>query len=134
MNKMKAPQKSVTWNAASIPVLLLLGAACGSAVASTEIQSPCPETTSQETALHTILESGDHPQTALVRTVEGNDTVSRALRKDAGTDAGDKSDQVSEAVESPVSDSNVPEFTTQLPGVSANDMPRFRRHMFRTDI
>ena len=134
MNKMKAPQKSVTWNAASIPVLLLLGAACGSAVASTEIQSPCPETTSQETALHAILENGDHSQAALVRTVEGNDTVSRALRKDAGTDAGDKPDQVSEAVESPVSDSNVPEFTTQLPGVSANDMPRFRRHMFRTDI
>jgi hypothetical protein len=130
---MKAPQKSVTWNATSIPVLLLLGAACGSAVASTEIQSPCPETASQDSALHAIIESGD-PQTALVRTVEGNDTVSGALRDDTGINAGDKSDQASKAVESPVSDSNVPELTTQLPGVSANDMPRFRRHMFRTDI
>ena len=134
MKTLKAPQKSLTWNAASIPVLLLLGAACGSAVASTDIHSPCPESISQDTALHTILDS-DHPQTTLVRPVEGTDPVSQALRDDAGADRSEgKSDQANETVESPVSDSNVPEFTTQLPGVSANDMPRFRRHMFRTDI
>jgi hypothetical protein len=41
---------------------------------------------------------------------------------------------VPEAVDLSSSDSSVPEFTTRLPSVSANDMPRFRRHMFRTDI
>ena len=33
-----------------------------------------------------------------------------------------------------VADTSSPAYTTQLPGVSANDMPGFRRHMYRTDI
>jgi hypothetical protein len=35
---------------------------------------------------------------------------------------------------SSVRNAPLPQFTTKLPGVAANDMPRFRRHMFRTDI
>jgi len=111
---MKAPQKSVTWNAASIPVLLLLGTVSGTAVASTEIQAPCPETVSQTDVLHVIIEKETQPLT---------ETRSEEKASDAEDNA-----------ESPVSESSTPEFTTRLPGVSANDMPGFRRHMFRTDI
>jgi hypothetical protein len=111
---MKAPQKSVTWNAASIPALLLLGTLSGTAVASTEIQAPCPETVSQTDVLHVIIEKETQPL--------------------AETRNEEKSAEAEESAESPVSESSGTEFTTRLPGVSANDMPGFRRHMFRTDI
>jgi len=131
---MKAPQKSVTWNAASIPALLLLGATCGSAIASTEIQAPCPESSSHSDVLHTILEA-DQDRAPLVRTVDGNESVSQAPRADAETDRADsKINDGDQSVDSPVSDVTGPAYTTRIPGVSANDMPRFRRHMFRTDI
>ena len=134
MKTMKAPQKGVTWSTATMPALLLLGVACGSAVASTEIQAPCPETASQSDALHSILGS-DNANTPLMRHVEGNESVSRPPLADSDADPTDgKADNSHEAVDSPVGDSPVPKYTSQLPGVSASDMPRFRRHMFRTDI
>lgn len=134
MRTLKAPQKSVTWSAASIPALLLLGATCGSAIASTEIQAPCPESTSQSDALHAILET-DEGRAPLVRTVEGNESVSQAPHTDVDADqTDDKVDDANRSVDSPLSDTTGPTFTTRIPGVSANDMPRFRRHMFRTDI
>jgi Tfp pilus assembly protein FimV len=97
-----------------LTTLLLLGAACGTALASTEIQSPCPETVAQTDVLQAIVEDKSAP-------------LSEAAAKD-------KAQDTTEEVESPVSDTKAPEFTTRLPGVSANDMPGFRRHMFRTDI
>ena len=115
MKTFKAPQKNVAWSAASIPALLLLGAICGSAVASTDI--PCPDSAKKiDDTLHAILASDDSDA---------------AL---ADTSADEKAEDTSETVESPVNESATPELTTRLPGVSANDMPRFRRHMFRTDI
>jgi hypothetical protein len=131
---MRAPQKSVTWNAASIPALLLLGATCGSAIASTEIQAPCPESTSHSDVLHSILEA-DRDRAPLVRTVDGAESVSQTPRADTDTDQPESEiDDVSPQVESPVSDTTGPEYSTRFPGVSASDMPRFRQHMFRTDI
>jgi hypothetical protein len=54
---------------------------------------------------------------------------------DTNNDAADEQAEETRAeAKSPVRDSAAPEFTTRLPGVSANDMPRFRRHMYRTDI
>jgi hypothetical protein len=131
---LKAPQKSITWSTATMPALLLLGVACGSAVASTEIQTPCPEAASQSDALHAILGSDD-AKAPLMRPVEGNDSVSRAPLADSGVDlADDEADSSHDTVDSTVSESPIPEYTSRLPGVSASDMPRFRRHMFRTDI
>lgn len=94
--------------------LMLLGAACGTAVASTEIQAPCPELAAQTDVLHAVIK---------------DDTA--ALTETA---AEETQDTETEQAESPVTDAKTPEFTTRLPGVSANDMPGFRRHMFRTDI
>jgi hypothetical protein len=97
-----------------LTTLLLLGAACGTALASTEIQAPCPETVAQTDVLQVIVE-------------EDSTTLTEAA-------AQEKVEETTEDVESPVSDAKAPEFTSRLPGVSANDMPGFRRHMFRTDI
>ena len=97
-----------------LTTLLLLGAACGTALASTEIQAPCPDTVADTDVLHVIVEDETAPLTDAAVT--------------------EKVEEKTESVESPVSDSKAPEFTTRLPGVSANDMPGFRRHMFRTDI
>jgi len=130
---MTAPQTSVTWSATSIPTLLLV-ALSGSALASTEIQAPCPESESHAEALHAILDSTDMPS-PLVRTVDSIDSVTPAAVANTGTESTiEENGDVSEADDPSLSDSSVLEFTTRLPGVSANDMPRFRRHMFRTDI
>ena len=134
MKTLKATQKSANWSAASIPALLLLGATCGTAVASTEIQAPCPESVSHGDALHAILETDDS-RPPLVRTVDSSESASQAPLADADADqAENKVDDTDRPAESPLSDTTGPAFTTRIPGVSANDMPRFRRHMFRTDI
>lgn len=112
-----------------IPALLLVGAVCGSAVASTEV--PCPESAAHSDALHAMLES-DEKNTGLIRTVEGTDSVSQAPLAESSAD--DRTEESSDVAESPANEPAAPELTTRLPGVSANDMPRFRRHMFRTDI
>jgi hypothetical protein len=133
VRSLKAPQTSVTWSATSIPTLLLV-ALSGSALASTEIQEPCPEAESQANALHAILDSSNI-QPPLVRTVDSSDPVTPAPVANNGAKSTiEENVDVSEADDSSLSDSRVPDFTTRLPGVSANDMPRFRRHMFRTDI
>ena len=93
---------------------LLLLAVSGTTVASTEIQAPCPETVSQTDVLHVIV----------------SDETAR-LSEAA---AEEKTAEATEEKESADSETKTPEFTTRLPGVSANDMPGFRRHMFRTDI
>lgn len=134
MRTLKAPQTSVTWNATSIPALLLIGALSGSAFASTEIQAPCPESGSRAEALEAILDVTDI-QSPLVRTVDATESVTPAPVADNGAESTlEENGEVSEADDSSLRDSSSPEFTARLPGVSANDMPRFRRHMFRTDI
>ena len=132
MRTLKAPQTSVTWSATSIPTLLLLGALSGSALASTEIPAPRPESDSHAEALHAILDGSDI-QSPLVRTVDSSESVVPVA--DTGTESTiEENGDVSEAEDPSLRDSSLPEFTTRLPSVSVNDMPRFRRHMFRTDI
>ena len=97
-----------------LTTLLLLGAACSTALASTEIQPPCPNTVADTDVLHVIVDEQSAPLTEA------------ALKE--------KAEKAAESVKSPVTDTKAPEFTTRLPGVSANDLPGFRRHMFRTDI
>ena len=122
----RAPQIKASRSAASIPALLVLGALSGSALASTEIQTPCPDSTTDAKALHAILE---------IRTVDASETATPAPIASTGAQTGIEKNAESAIVEkSSVRNAPLPQFTTKLPGVAANDMPRFRRHMFRTDI
>jgi hypothetical protein len=67
--------------------------------------------------------------------VDSSESVTPAPVADTGTESTiEENGDVSEADDSSLRVSSLSDFTTRLPGVSANDMPRFRRHMFRTDI
>ncbi len=97
---------------------LVLGAWCGSALASADVQAPCPELVSHtESSLHEVL-GDDEIESAGIRTID-----SAARQKDEG----EKEDVT-------ISKSETPDIATRLPGVSASDSPRFRRLMYRTDI
>ncbi len=125
----KAPRTSVSRSATSIPALLLLGALSGTALAATDIQQSCPETAAKKDVLRAFM--AEQPEAPLVRTVEASEAAAPAKASKAEADpAADTDDPDS----TPAPDSATPAYTTRLPGVSANDMPGFRRHMYRTDI
>jgi hypothetical protein len=128
VKSIKARRTSISRSATGIPTLVLLGALSGTALAATEIQSPCPETQARSEALHALL--AEDAAAPLVRTVEATETATPA----PATEADDKASLEAEKTVSDTADSSSPAYTTQLPGVSANDMPGFRRHMYRTDI
>jgi hypothetical protein len=97
---------------------LLLGVWCGPALASTEITAPCPDLVSHtETSLHEVLDE-DIAAPPAIRTVESSTEQ-------------DEDDASDDAV---ILNTEMPDIATTLPGVSASGLPRFRRHMFRTDI
>ena len=119
MTREEAPQTHTFWRVAGVPALLLT-ALCGSAIAASGISDPCPEARdARVTDLHDVL--ADEAIVTPVADIESKPV--REKTEKAATDAEDSTRQAP-----------APEFTTRLPGVSANDMPRFRRHMFRTDI
>ena len=114
----KAPRTRTVLAAAGLPALFLLGAAI--AAPSTSISDPCPQSTEHSvTDLHDML-TDDKIVTPVA------DTASKAAEES-------NKEPVVEVEDVPASQAS-PEYTTRLPGVSASDMPRFRRHMFRTDI
>ena len=130
----RAQQIKASRSAASIPALLLLVALSGSTLASTDIQAPCPDSTSDAETLRAILES-NNVRTSSMRTVEASETATPAPIAETGAQSGIEEPEEGAVVEkASVRISPLPQFTTKLPGVSANDLPRFRRHMFRTDI
>lgn len=114
MTTRKAAQKFAILSATGVSALLLLG----SALASTDIQAPCPELASHtESSLHDVLDE-DEVTTPAIRTI----------------DSSEKQEKVSKTTETSIPNTEVPDVATRLPGVSSSDLPRFRRHMFRTDI
>jgi len=116
MTRPEVPPRTAALTAACLPALLLLG----SAFAASSMPEPCPESARQHVSdLHDML-----AEEKVIATVA--ETVSKPAEEPA-----DKA--LADADETPA-EQPAPEFTTRLPGVSANDMPRFRRHMFRTDI
>jgi len=125
---LNAAQKSVTLGAAA----LLFGAWCGAALASNEIQTPCPELAEHtDESLHAILDNGDITSRTVL-TVDSSDSVTPAPVADAtAKTATNKHEKVADADEDGIRDI---EIATNLPGVSADEMPRLRRQMFRTDI
>jgi len=131
---LQAPRTNSTRTAASIPALLLLSALSGTAIAATDIQAPCHDTASEVDNLRTLITTGTESLAPAIRTVEAHDAASPAttvIDAEAVVNETDHAND-SDAVSTP--DSASPTYTTRLPGVSANDMPGFRRHMFRTDI
>jgi len=115
-------RKSVLMNSVSgttgMAALVLLGAWCGPTLASTDIPAPCPELVSHtETSLREVLDE-DLTTPATVRTVE----------------AATEQDEVEKSADAVIRNTEIPDIATRLPGVSASELPRFRRQMFRTDI
>lgn len=127
MKSIEARRTSVSRSVTGIPTLVLLGALSGTALAATDIQDPCPETQARSETLHALR--ADDASGPLVRTVEATETATTKV-----TEADNEASVDAEEAASDTADSSAPAYTTQLPGVSANDMPGFRRHMYRTDI
>ena len=129
MKSIKARRTSVSRSATGIPTLVLLGALSGTALAATDIQAPCPESQARSEALRALI--ADDAAAPLVRTVEATEKAAPAAVSEADEKTRIDSE---EAASDSGADSSTPAYTTRLPGVSANDMPGFRRHMYRTDI
>lgn len=130
MRRQKAPQTVAT--PSMISALVLLGAWCGSALAANEFKAPCPEEAQYaETALHAFLANNDMTSPSL-RTVDSASAVSPAPASD--TTAKPDHEESSDADAVVIQSTATPEVSTHLPGVPSSDEPRFRRHMYRTDI
>jgi hypothetical protein len=114
VNKRKAPATISALSAAA----LALGAWSGPASGSADVTAPCPELASHtDASLHEIL-SDDDISSSSIRTLKS--TADK-------NDDGEQEDLTNLK-------SDLPRITTRLPGVSSSDSPRFRRHMYRTDI
>jgi len=127
----KAAQKFAIIGATGISALLLLD----SALASTEVQTPCPELEKHsEASLHAILDNTD-VTSPVIRTIDSAETNSPAPVADTVTKtAVEEHEGAGDADEAGIRNADMPDMSTRLPGVSSSDLPRFRRHMYRTDI
>ena len=134
MKTLLAPRKTITRTSASLPSLLVLVALGGSALAATDIQAPCPETARSEQAFKAFLER-DTTDSPAVQPADASETLGAGpLAERHEKESPPKPDEAVTADDADVTDSAVPELTTRLPGVSVNDLPGFRKHMYRTDI
>ena len=132
MRRQKAPQTVATPSTAGISALVLLGAWCGSALAANEFKAPCPETAEYtETALHAILDNNGVTSPSLHTVDSANAAAAAPVVDTAAKPDLEKSSDADTAV---IQRSVTPAISTRLPGVSSSDEPRFRRHMYRTDI
>ena len=114
----RTPATISALSATGVSAVLVLGAWCGSAFASADVQANHPELTAHtESSLHEILD-GDDVSSATIRTID-----SSAKQNDES-----KTDDVA------VLNAEIPDIATALPGVSASELPRLRRQMYRTDI
>jgi hypothetical protein len=109
--------------------MVLLGALSSTALAATDIATPCPEAEASSDVLHTFIASDYSVVAPLVQTVERreNEDAAVATKAREGEDPIESDDDTSPVATSPA-------YTTRLPGISPNDLPQFRRHMYRTDI
>jgi hypothetical protein len=127
----QAAQKVPMLSATGALALLLLG----SALASTESPAPCLDLAKYaETSVHAILDNAS-VASSTVHTTDSSEAVSPTPVADTTTRPADESpDAPVDADLTVIGHKAIPEISTRLPGVSASDLPRFRRHMFRTDI
>lgn len=131
MRTFKAPRNGTSRSAASIPALLVLVTLSGSALAATEIQPPCPEAAQSSDVLHAFIER-DMAQSAEAQTVEATETLSSPPVAESMKDAdAAKAEDLATIDDQELENSTMPAFTTRVP---VNDLPGFRKHMYRTDI
>ena len=126
-----APQ---TYVAVTMTALLGVSAWCASALASNDVQAPSPELVAQTSAtLHDILDQ--EASSSRLRTLDSSDIVTLPALAEAAVKAKkSERDEGDATVETLLRNTEIPDIATRLPGVSATDLPRLRRHMFRTDI
>jgi hypothetical protein len=132
----KDPRKSLRQSAVGLSALLLLGSLSGTAIAATDIKAPCPELASASDAMDSFIAT--ESTETIARTVDAVETISsKPLADNALNQPASDADDSTAADDSSAEDAKNPELTSRtsrLPGVSANDLPGFRRHMYRTDI
>lgn len=117
MTTRKAAQ---SYSVLSTAAIVLFAACCGTALAATEIPPPSPDelASPDDSSLVEILK--DNSVTApAIRTVEN------AVEPDALSNTTDEAE---------IPNTEMPVIATRLPGISASNLPRVRRQMFRTDI
>lgn len=131
MNTRQAPQ---TYVALSIMAFLSLSAWCASALASSETQMPRPSLAAHGDARLSDILGGDVRVPGLHALDSSTITTLPALTDTRPETTGlQNSDREAPAKASRPS-TEIPSRATRLPGVSAVDLPRFRRYMLRTDI
>jgi hypothetical protein len=125
---------------------VVLGVSCSSALASNGFKSDCDEVSDALPAVKIPTPS------LTVRVVDHGLTTSAADMKDPASDPASetiKSSALTEVADVKLNDNgepvatddddtlpvnNLPETALVLPGVSEQQLPRFRRQMYRTDI
>lgn len=119
MKTRRAPASISALSVTGVSAVLLLGAWYGPAFASADVQAPSPELTAHtESSLHEILD-GDDISSSTIRTIDSS---------------AEQDDDESKTDDVAVLNLEMPDIATRLPGVSASELPRLRRHMYRTDI
>ena len=147
-----APSGAIRYSGTAIAGLLLLGAWTGPAHASSGVDSECPEVrnsleVSQITAPALAIQVVDHAVSSSAEIDEKIDDTKRnansevvpelsaatreLLQEVFGDEEQEDADVIDEADSTP---SELPPTATRLPGVSEEELPRFRRQMYRTDI
>ena len=133
MKTLKAPRKNLGRRAASFPALLILGTLSGTALAATDIEAPCPQASQSSDVLHSFIERDAAAPVA--RTIDATETIrSRPIDSSGNEKSAAESEDLTSTDESDSIERPISEYTSRLPGISVNDMPGFRRHMYRTDI
>ena len=131
---MTTRQTGKTYVALSMTALFSLSAWCAAALASSDVQVPRPELIAHaDTSLHGILD--ENATSPTLRTLDSSDIVTLPALADASSETTESATEKSEtSAEVSLGSAEMPDVAARLPGVSAIDLPRLRRHMFRTDI
>ena len=125
MKRRQAPQRYVALSTTAT-ALLLVSAWCAPSLASTHTNAPCPESsTLTDGSLHDLL--GKDAVTS--------DRTTVPAVADTKIEPGSEDQEVHSKLEDMTLQSwDTPAIVMRLPGVPVSEQPRFRRHMFRTDI
>jgi hypothetical protein len=127
----QAPRKTISL---SLTAILSLGLASVSAFAANETQVPCPQLAAHtDAALHEILDGDSSPNT--LQTIDPTNIATLPALAEMNAEPTDLAvNETDPSDEATIRNTEIPDIATRLPGVSSEDMPRFRRYMLRTDI
>lgn len=131
---MTTRQTGKTYVALYMTALFSLSAWCAAALASSDVQVPRPEPIAHaDTSLHDILD--ENATSPTLQTLDSSDIVTLPALADASVETTESATEKREtSAEVSLGSTEMPDVAARLPGVSEIDLPRLRRHMFRTDI